>query len=175
MINLNRPHIVNVAMRCLQHTCVVASWTLALAAWPCHAALTVTKSSNLGFGSLVASSGTGTVSISPTGIRSATGMATLFNPLNPGAGSSIAQAAQFMISGGTPSATCTITLPSSVLLSGPGTGMNITSIISSPSTSITLNGSGAGIIYVGGTLAIGSQQQPGNYTNVVDLTIGITC
>ncbi len=183
MINLKGSSHVNDAALPVKRPCLglglglslSLGLALVLASWPSHATLTVTKAANLGFGSLVAGSSTGSVSISPSGVRSATGMAALFNALNPGAGSSIAQAAQFSISGGTPSATCTITLPSSVLLSGPGTGMNITSIISSPSASITLNGSGAGTVYVGGTLAIGSQQQPGNYANGVDLTIDITC
>lgn len=147
--------------------------TLTLAGGPAWAALTVSKTTDLSFGSMVAGGTSGTVTMSTTGVRSAGGGVYL---ITQGAGATGSRAV-FTVSGGPTNTQCDITLPNDgvVSLTGTGSPMAVNSIASSPSTLITLDGSGGGTIDVGGVLSVGASKAPGSYSDTSNLSLTVTC
>ena len=152
---------------------LVAFWTLlALPAM----AVTINKTVDLSFGKLApgASGGTVTLSSSMESSRTASGV-TLFTQ---GAGANGSRAV-FSVTGGPPDTLCTIVLPFKDVIVQGGNTMAIghfisyTSVPDDPIGTITLNGSGAGTIYLGGTLSIGGAQATGSYTN--NFSVSVIC
>ena len=138
-------------------------------------AVTVTKTADLSFGKLVPglSGGTVTLSSSVDASRTASGVI-LFTQ---GAGAAGSRAV-FSVTGGPANASCRIVLPANdfVVPGSDGSTLVISSFTSftnaAPGT-ITLNGLGAGTIYVGGTLRVGGVQPAGAYSD--SLTVSVTC
>lgn len=119
----------------------------------------------LAFGKFVAGSG-GSVTVSPSGARSATGGVALV-PSSGGA------AAQFTASGD-PNFTYAISLPangSAVLTSAGGQTMALNNFSSSPSPTGQLSVLGKQTVSVGATLNAGSNQAPGDYSGSFDVIV----
>lgn len=127
--------------------------------------ISISKSADLNFGSVIAGGSTGTVVLSTAGVRSATDGATL------GSGS-LATAAAFAVSGQA-SATYTITLPSSpiTVTNGASDTMTVDAFGSNPSGAGTLNGSGNQTVNVGARLNVGITQATGVYTGSFDVSV----
>lgn len=147
---------------------LVAFW--AVLALPALATVTVTKTVDLAFGKFVPGGMAGSVTMSPAGVRSASGVI-LFTQ---GVGASGSRA-EFTVSSGPVNTSCTIALPAdgAVALAGDGRTMVLNSFTSLPSGSITLNSAGAGTIYVGGTLSVGGIQVAGPYAG--NFSVVVTC
>lgn len=149
--------------------CIVPSIALAQATTSANASATIvtaislSKTSDLDFGHVVASGSAGTVVMSAAGSRSATGGASLGN-----AGS--AAAAAFTVSGQA-SATYAITLPSSATITSGGNNMTVNTFTSSPSSTGTLSAGGSQTLSVGATLQVGSSQATGSYTGSFNVTV----
>lgn len=126
--------------------------------------LGIATTAGLGFGDISAGAVAGTVVMTPAGVRSATGGATL----NTATGAS---AAGFDLTG-TPNATFSITLPASSVLSDGGVNtMLVDNFTSSPSSSGVLDSSGKMTVYVGATLNIRSNQAVGAYSGQMTVTV----
>lgn len=128
---------------------------------------TLVATQDLSFGGFVAGAG-GTITISPNGIRSASGDVTLMN------GGQFAQgnAASFDLTG-SPNATYQITLPSddaAILMGSRGGSMPLASFTSSPPGGGQLLAAGNQTIYVGATLKVGNGQPPGSYSGSFNVT-----
>lgn len=137
---------------------------LLLAASPA-AAQTLTRTQDMAFGAFAAGAG-GTVTISPQSARTATGDVTLLS-------SSQGNSAAFDVSGSA-GATYQITLPAdgTVSLTGSNGGsMAVSSFTSSPSGQGQLSLLGAGTLYVGATIGVGSNQTPGAYSGSFNVTV----
>ena len=120
--------------------------------------LTIGAVRSLSFGSLVADGG-GSVTVSPTGQRTAGGSVILI-PSAPG------HAADFSLQGD-PDATFYIDLPAdgSVKLTGSGTDLSLTGFTSEPAgAGGQLNSGGTVDLSVGATLEVGSGQSQGEYS-----------
>ena len=129
---------------------------------------TVATTGDLSFGAFAAGTG-GTVTISPQNARTATGDVTLMTGGQFTQGSS----ASFDLTG-SPNAAYQITLPADnqVALTGSqGGSMSLSSFTSSPSGQGQLNASGTQTVYVGATLAVGSNQAPGTYSGSFNVTV----
>lgn len=75
---------------------------------------------------------------------------------------------------GSPNATYQITLPADgqVTLTGSqGGSMTLSSFTSSPSGQGQLSSVGTQTLYVGATIAIGSNQAPGTYSGTINVTV----
>src|SRR5690606_32947053 len=109
----------------------------------------ITNTQGLVFGSFAAGSG-GTVTISSSNVRSASGDVFLFP-------SAQVTAAEFTVSGA-PNNAYTIDLPPNdfVKLTGSGGGMLVTDFTSNPSITGQLNAGGSQVLRVGATLLVGS-------------------
>ncbi len=118
----------------------------------------------LAFGSLVAGSG-GTVTVSPSGGRSASGGVIL---VPSGSGS----AALFSVTG-TSSATYAITLPANgvVSLTSGSNTMAANSFTSNPAPTGQLSVGGSQTLSVGATLSVGSNQPSGSYSGSFTVTV----
>jgi len=120
--------------------------------------ITIGNTRSLSFGSFVAGTG-GTVTLSPQGQRSITGSVTALP-------SASGHSAEFTVSGDQ-DATYFIDLPSdsSVILTGPGSDMRLTSFTSEPSgAGGQLGPGGAQVLSVGASLQVGSGQVSGDYS-----------
>jgi hypothetical protein len=125
----------------------------------------ITNSTPLAFGNVAANPTlTGTVVITPAGVRTATGGATL--PAVTGTFG----VATFTVTGeGT--STYAITLPASATLTGTPSGtMTVDNFASTPSGTGTL-AAGTQNITVGGTLNVGAAQAAGSYTGTFSVTV----
>lgn len=131
------------------------------------AQMTVTNTQSLSFGKFVAGSG-GTVTISPSGFRSATGSVEL---LNANGGS----AAEFVVSDTDPlnaSRSYTITLPADgtvTLTAGSGT-MAANTFTSDPQD-VGMLTAGSQTVRVGATLSVQAAQAPGAYSGTFSIII----
>ncbi len=130
------------------------------------AALTVTKDRDLSFGAFVPTSNAGTVTIAATdaGARTYTNVV-LFSQ---GSGAGISSA-KFAVTGGTANYICNITLPNINITRSGGT--MALSFTRDPASTITLSSSGAGTIYVGGTINVSSSQTVGSYSGTLTITV----
>jgi hypothetical protein len=131
------------------------------------AAIAISNTADLNFGSVVASVAGGTVVLAPSAGangRTATGV-TLSNTTG-------VSAARFTVTGEA-GAGYGVTLPgdSDVTLTGAGDPMTITAFTSSPSGTNGLLTAGTQTLYVGGTLNVGASQAAGSYAGTFDVTV----
>jgi hypothetical protein len=139
----------------------------ALLATPAARAQSASATRALSFGKFVAQSG-GSVTVSPTGARSAAGSVLL---IASGPGTSAA----FQVSDPEPAnsdRSFIISLPpdGSVMLTGPSGSMPVDQFTSEPSETGTLV-AGARTIQVGATLGVGANQPAGSYSGSFPLII----
>lgn len=128
------------------------------------APITLTNTTDLAFGNIVASGAAGTVTVTPAGVRSAGGGATAISGLP-------VSAAAFNVAGGA-DRTFTITLPAGpVPINAGANTMNVGTFTSSLGASSTLDGTGAAALAVGGTLSVGANQPAGSYTGTFSVTV----
>jgi hypothetical protein len=126
--------------------------------------ISLSKTADLNFGDVVPSGALGTVVVSPAGVRSATGGASL------GSGAAVTAAA-FTVSG-QGSATYAITLPASTIVTkGGGVNMTVDTFTSNPSGTGALSGGGSQNLTVGATLNVAASQATGTYTGTFDVTV----
>jgi hypothetical protein len=140
---------------------------LVWAALPAFAANKVgvlTTTRNLSYGRFVAAGG-GTIILSPAGVRSKTGGVVLLP------GGTVASASFDLTETGTGKSLrwTTITLPSSATLSSGGATMTLSNFTSNPPN--TFAGLTQTDLTVGATLAVGSNQAPGNYSGAFAVTV----
>ncbi|MCK2149277.1 DUF4402 domain-containing protein [Marinobacter alexandrii] len=127
--------------------------------------ISINNTRSLSFGSFVAGAG-GTVTLSPQGLRTVTGSVAAIP-------SASGHSAEFTISGN-PDATYFIDLPSdsSVILTGPGSDMPLTSFTSEPSgAGGQLGAGGTQVLSVGVTLKVGSGQASGDYSGSFSVVV----
>lgn len=126
----------------------------------------------LSFGSFVASNG-GTITVSPTGLRSQTGTVGLITL------KSNSSAAQFAIKGGPSNAAFSLGLPADnaarlELVGGAGgssASMPLAKFVSSLGPSPTLRSDGTQDFSVGATLLVQSNQTVGDYSATINVTV----
>lgn len=124
--------------------------------------ITLTKTADLKFGDIFAGPSAGTVTLSPTGARSATGGLFLGN-LSP------IGAAAFTVNGAA-NATYAILLPASITMTGPAGTMLLSPFTSTPGGSGQLSVSGTQQLRIGGTLNVAANQPDGNYAGTFSVT-----
>ena len=135
---------------------------LALAATPA-AAIELLAVDDLAFGGVACDSAPGTVTVSPTGGRSAAGGVTLV-----GSGDR-ARPARFRIVGGEPGTAVSLIVPASARLAGASRSIEIGDFRVAPASTLTLDASGGRDIWIGATLRIDSHAAAGDYSGVVTL------
>jgi hypothetical protein len=123
----------------------------------------LTANSALGFGQIVATTAPGTVTVTPAGLRSASGGVLL------GSGFGVSPAA--FTATGQPNASYSVTLPIAATLSGGGSSMTVDTFTSSLGGLGTLGGSGTQTVSVGATLHVGAGQRPAAYAGTYDVTV----
>lgn len=123
--------------------------------------ITITKDSDLSFGTVVPSAAAGTVVVSTAGTRSVTGGVTEL-------GGTIS-AAEYTVAGYGNSA-FSITLPATVSLTGTGDPMTAGTFNHDLGGSPALS-SGSASFAVGATLNVGANQAPGAYSGTFDVTV----
>jgi len=139
------------------------AWVGTIASLSCAQSILPTQA--LSFGSFAPGTGSGTVTVSPTGVRSAGGGVSL---VPSGSG----QAASFLVTGNA-DAGYAITLPGNgevSLTSGPHS-MAVTTFTSSPSPAGQLGGGGSQTLTVGATLSVGPNQAGGSYSGSFIVTV----
>jgi hypothetical protein len=129
-------------------------------------AISASKKSDLAFGVIIPSEASGTVTITPsTSDRTREGGVVLV--------ASTSGAASFNISGAS-NTVYTVTLPETdtIKISSGSNTMTVHSFtISPPSGSARLDSDGQAIFNIGGTLNVGADQPPGNYTGTFEVTV----
>ncbi|MDR3682758.1 MAG: DUF4402 domain-containing protein [Geothrix sp.] len=127
-------------------------------------AISLSKVTDLNFGSAIMSGTAGTVVLTPTGARSATGGVTL-------ASGGLVGPATFTVTGDA-AATYAITLPSSITLNGAGGAtLTVSPVASTPSATGLLDGTGQQTLAVGGTLNVAANQPAGAYSGTFNVTV----
>lgn len=142
---------------------------MAMAAGAVHqepvAAISISNLQPLAFGKFAVGSG-GTVTVSPNGIRTATGGVVLLSSDSGGA-------ASFRVSGD-PGLSYDIVLPPDgavVLASGGGQSMPVGAFTSSPADFGQLEPSGVQTVAVGATLTVATGQAAGGYSGSFNVTV----
>ena len=131
--------------------------------------ITITKATDMNFGKIVPGIAAGTVVLSPTGDRTTVGGVTIMTTQT----GTVAAAASFTVEG-EGAATYSVTLPSSVSLTGNGTAMTVATFTSTPGDGALSGNAGAvgtQTLLVGGTLAVGASQAAGSYSGDFDVTV----
>lgn len=128
--------------------------------------LSITSATDLSFGTFAAGNSAGTVSVSATGNRTATGGVTLVS-------ASTGSQATISLSG-TPSTSYSVSLPATVQLTA--SGGSATMSIGSFTTTLnalqgSLNASGTGSFGIGGTLSVAANQAVATYTGSFTVTL----
>jgi hypothetical protein len=119
---------------------------------------------DLNFGDVIPGAAIGTVTVSPTSVRTSGGGVALGNAAGVGA-------AGFTV-GGANNATYAITLPSTaVTISSGANSMTVTGLTSSPALTGTLSATGSQALTVGGTLNVGINQAVGAYSGTFSVTV----
>lgn len=135
--------------------------------------ISILKTADLNFGSIVPNTSNGTVVITPAGARTFTGGPTAY----VGSSTIAPTAASFTVTGEkSASFSIAITAPNFDLTHTNGTDkMTVSSIVTDPLTQSTLDGTtGTRVINVGATLSVDAGQEPGTYTNTNALEITVT-
>lgn len=130
--------------------------------------ISISKNTDMNFGTIAASSGGGAVVLSVSGSRTPSGGIIL--PSFTGTVS----AAQFTVTG-EPGYHYAITLPANFTLYESGAGpasMVVTAFTSTPSANSTLSG-GTETVLVGATLNVGASQTAGSYTNSAGFAVTV--
>lgn len=128
------------------------------------APVSVTKASDLQFGTLGTTGTAGAVLISEAGVRT--------NPdtnVSLLAGTTATQAS-FTVAGAN-NAAVTVTVPTTATLTGSVSGTMIATLSSTESGVGTLDGSGAKTVDVAASLAVGATQAAGTYATTFDVTV----
>jgi hypothetical protein len=126
--------------------------------------ITLAQTSGLSFGDIFPSAAAGTVTLTPAGVRSATGGATLGT-------TGTSNAAAFNVTG-KKNATYVITFAApSVLLSSPGGVDMVVNAFTTTAGSGTLSATGTQSFNVGATLAVGINQLDGDYAGTFGVTV----
>lgn len=119
------------------------------------APVTLTKTSDLNFATIVTGTTADTVIVSAAGARTCGAALTCSGSVT---------SAAFNVAG-TASTSYAITLPSTISITSGSNAMNVATFTSSKSGNVsTLNGSGADSFSVGATLSVGANQAAGAYT-----------
>ena len=129
--------------------------------------IAISKTVDMNFGNIAVSpTVAGTVVLAPAGTRAKTGGVTL-----PAVAGTVTSAS-FNVTGlGT--STYSITLPSTITLTGVPSGtMTVGTFVSTPSGTGALT-AGAQTLQVGGTLNVAAAQAAGVYTNTTDMTVTV--
>jgi len=147
--------------RILRHVLkVIIPFTIILCISPTIFALSLTQTQTLDFGKFIGGAGdSGTITISPSGARYATGGV---KPLG-----SIFSTARFTIYG-SPLGSYTLTLPASLTIISRENHMQITSLTSSVPVTGELPAGGTLSFTIGGTLAVNSTQKNSTYIGRLD-------
>ena len=126
--------------------------------------ISILKNTDMNFGTLAVSSSGGTVVLSASGSRTASGGIIL--PSFTGTVS----AAQFTVTGD-PNRTYAITLPTTDLILSAGSATMTVNVFTSTATGI-LSG-GTETVFVGATLNVGASQTAGSYTNATGFDVTV--
>jgi hypothetical protein len=163
-------------MRPLFTLCAISLASISGAAWGQSASgqgsavvvrpLSLVKTDDLRFGSLIAGASAGTVTISQTsGARGSTGGVTpaTADPFGPAA----------FVSAGLSSVIAIVSVDTATTLTraGGGATMAVTDIATDRPAVTLFPGSGVMTINVGGRLAVGANQMPGDYAGSFNLTV----
>lgn len=125
--------------------------------------IAISKTVDMNFGTVAASSTAGTVVLGADDVATPSGGVSL-----PGG---TPTAAQFSVTGeGT--STFSITLPSSITLVSGTNNLTVDNFVSTPSATGTL-AAGAATVKVGATLNVPASAPAGTYTNTTDLTVTV--
>lgn len=129
----------------------------------------VVKVADMNFGNAAVSATSGGIIIlAPSGSRTTGGSGVTL----PGTTGSVA-AAGFVVTGA-PGYTYAITLPSSTLITGPGSAtMTLNGFTSTPSATGTLGSGGSQNLAVGASLVVSAAQVPGAYTNATAVPVTV--
>lgn len=132
--------------------------------------ITITKLTDMNFGNVAVTSGTGgSVILTTSDTRSAGGSGGVTLPSTSGT----VAAAAFTVSGA-PGFTYGITLPSSCILTdGSSHTMTVSSFVSSPSASGTISSGGSQTLKVSATMTVAPAQAPGSYTNTAAVPVTV--
>src|SRR5262245_23261294 len=125
--------------------------------------LSLSKTADLNFGSVVPGASAGTVVITPAGARSATGGASLGSATGTSAGA-------FQVTG-LAGAAYSITLPAATSIASGGNNMTVNTFTSTPNGTGTLNGGGNQSLSIGATLQVGASQPTGTYSGSFNVTV----
>lgn len=123
--------------------------------------IAISQTTPLSFGTVVASGTAGTVVVSNASVRTTTG--------GVGALGGTPAAAVFNVTGQGTNA-FSITLPTTVSLTGPGTAMNVTTFNHNAGASPAL-AAGAKTVNVGATLGVGANQTAGTYSGTYTVSV----
>jgi uncharacterized protein DUF4402 len=129
--------------------------------------MSITNTASLRFGAMIPGNSGGTSTVTPAGVRTATGSIVLIS-----SSSFPSSSASFALIGA-PNLAYTITLPTSLTLNQQG-GSNtilLAAFTSSPSQSGSLSSAGTGTVNVGGTVTITSGQAAGIYSGTFTVTL----
>lgn len=126
-------------------------------------ALTITKNTNLNFGTAVSGATAGTVVVAPT----AAGTQLCTTVICTGGGNT---SAQFSLSGAA-TYTAVMTIPATATLTSGANSMTATLSNSLVANKMVLTGTAADVFYVGGSLAVGATQATGSYTGTFTVTV----
>jgi hypothetical protein len=131
------------------------------------APIAIAKATDLAFGSFIAGTAVGTVSVNTDGARTVGGDVV--------AAGGVPTAAVFNITGAA-NATYTIAYDAGVTLTGPGTAMALTQVSDLTGAGASAPGTGtlapaAASLYIGGTLAVGANQLAGAYSGSLTATV----
>ena len=127
--------------------------------------ITISKTTDMNFGTIAVSASGGTVVLSTASSRSTTGGVTL--PVINGTVS----AAQFHVAG-LDGSTYSISLPGTITLSDGSHTMDVGAFVSDPTSTGTLSSTGQDI-NVGATITVAASQAAGIYTNASDLAVTV--
>jgi hypothetical protein len=133
----------------------------------CAQQINLINTRGLDFGRFVAGSG-GTVTISPTGVRSRTGGVILLN--SPNASPAIFTVSRTNNDSSNKAVIMSLPASSSTRLSSGSSSMALNSFVDSPVTLLTVTAAGA-TLSVGATLTVAPGQASGNYSGSIPLII----
>lgn len=122
--------------------------------------ITVTKTADLDFGTIVPGTAAGTVAVSAASARTCGAGLTCTGTVTSGA---------FNVTG-TNNAVVTVTGDNTVSLAN-GSGGTMSAALSRSAATVTLSATGTGAFQVAGTLSVGANQADGNYTGTFNVTV----